>query len=136
MDDVVLNKAATIERCVLRVREVHAGEDRNLSADLTRQDSIVLNIQRACEAAIDLAMQLVNRRRLGVPQDSREAFQLLAREGTLPEDLAQRLQKMVGFRNVAVRDYQHLNLEILRAIVARHLDDLTGFASLCLRAGN
>src|SRR5256885_16757196 len=59
MDDVVLNKAATIERCVRRIREEHAGDDRRLIEDITRQDSIVLNLQRACEAAIDLAMHLV-----------------------------------------------------------------------------
>jgi hypothetical protein len=59
MDDVVLNKAATVERCILRAREVYAGDPAHLSTDLTRQDSIVLNLQRACEAAIDLAMHLV-----------------------------------------------------------------------------
>src|SRR5204862_3354274 len=59
MDDVVLNKAAIIERCVRRVREEHAGDDRRLTEDITRQDSIILNLQRACEAAIDLAMHLV-----------------------------------------------------------------------------
>jgi hypothetical protein len=51
MDDVILNKAAAIERCLHRVREVYADDDRNLREDLTRQDSIVLNLQRACEAA-------------------------------------------------------------------------------------
>ena len=30
-DDVIVNKAAIIERCVARVREVHSGNDRNRS---------------------------------------------------------------------------------------------------------
>ena len=50
-DDVVLNKAATIERCLARVREVHAGDDANLRDDPTSQDSILLNLQRAHEAS-------------------------------------------------------------------------------------
>jgi GAF domain-containing protein len=58
MDDVILNKAAAIERCLHRVREVYAGDDRNLREDLTRQAAIVLNRQRACEAAIDMVMHL------------------------------------------------------------------------------
>ena len=53
MDDVALNKAEVIERCVRRVRAVHAGDPRNLTDDITRQDSIILNLQRACEASID-----------------------------------------------------------------------------------
>lgn len=78
MDDLVLNKAAIIERCVRRIDEEYEGDAANLEEDLTRQDSIILNIQRACEASIDLAMHLVRKFALGIPQDSRQAFDLLA----------------------------------------------------------
>ena len=54
MDDIVINKAATIERCLRRVHAVFEDDDRNIYVDQTRQDSIVLNLQRACETAIDL----------------------------------------------------------------------------------
>ncbi|QPQ37789.1 hypothetical protein [Lysinibacillus sp. JNUCC-52] len=53
MNDVILSKTATIERCVNRIHEVYAGNPINLK-DYTKQDSIILNIQRACEASIDL----------------------------------------------------------------------------------
>jgi uncharacterized protein YutE (UPF0331/DUF86 family) len=135
MDDVALNKAEVIERCVRRVRAVHAGDPRNLTDDLTRQDSIILNLQRACEASIDLAMHLVRLDRLGIPQQSRDAFAMLAQAGALPADLAQTLQKMVGFRNVAVHDYASINLDIVGSIIARHLDDLLRFASIAARRG-
>ncbi len=128
MDDVVLNRAAAIERCLHRVREVYAGDDRNLREDLTRQDSIILNLQRACEAAIDLAMHMVREHRLGIPQDSREAFDLLSNAGLFPRESAERLRRMVGFRNVAVHDYQTLNLDIVREIIGSHADDLAAFA--------
>jgi uncharacterized protein YutE (UPF0331/DUF86 family) len=72
-DDVIINKAASLERCVKRIREVHAGDDKNLYENLTSQESILLNLQRACEVSIDLAMHVIRKRRLGVPQDSREA---------------------------------------------------------------
>ena len=61
-----------------RVREEYAGDEANLFKDQTRQDAIILNLQRACEAAIDLAMQRVRAHRLGVPQESRDAFSMLA----------------------------------------------------------
>ena len=59
VDDVIVNKVATIERCLARVCEEYGGDERNLRDNLTRQDSIILNLQRACEASIDLAMALV-----------------------------------------------------------------------------
>jgi uncharacterized protein YutE (UPF0331/DUF86 family) len=133
MDDVVVNKAAAIERCVRRVREVFADDERNIYGDLTRQDSIVLNLQRACETSIDLAMHLVRRERLGVPQESREAFELLASAAGLDRQLADRLKAMVGFRNVAVHDYQALNLDIVREIVRNRLEDVLTFERWALQ---
>jgi uncharacterized protein YutE (UPF0331/DUF86 family) len=132
-DDVVINKAASIERAVRRVREEHAGDDANLFANQTRQDAIVLNLQRACESSIDLAMHVVRVHRLGVPQDSREAFDLLERAGQLDAVMAGRMKRMVGFRNVAVHDYQRLNLDIVRSIVHERLDDFLAFTTLLLR---
>jgi uncharacterized protein YutE (UPF0331/DUF86 family) len=133
MDDVVINKVATIERCLARVREDHAGDDRNLTHDQTRQDAIVLNIQRACEASIDLAMHLIRRERLGIPQATREAFAMLRDAGIIDDRLAARMMAMVGFRNVAIHDYQELNLEILRAIVHGDIGDVRDFAQQILR---
>ncbi len=132
-DDVLLNKAAAIERAVRRVREEHGGDDANLLTHQTRQDAILLNLQRACESSIDAAMHLVRIHRLGVPQESREAFEMLEKTGRLDADLAGRMRKMVGFRNVAVHDYQRLNLEIVRRIVCEHLDDFLAFARVLLR---
>ncbi len=133
MDDVVLNKAAVIERCLARVREVYAGDPSNLRDDLTRQDSIVLNVQRACEASIDLAMHMIRVRRLGLPQDSRHAFDLLAQSGEVDTRLADSLKRMVGFRNIAIHEYQDLNLDIVQAVVEREVDDLAQFAQQAVK---
>jgi uncharacterized protein YutE (UPF0331/DUF86 family) len=105
VDDVLLNKVAIVERCLARIQDEYAGDERNLRENLTRQDSIILNLQRACEAVIDLAMAQVKDRRLGPPQESRHAFELLRDAGLIDGDLARRMPGMVGFRNVAVRDY-------------------------------
>jgi uncharacterized protein YutE (UPF0331/DUF86 family) len=91
-DDVLLNKAAAIERAVRRTREEHAGDDANLLTHQTRQDAIILNLQRACESSIDVAMHLVRIHRLGVPQESREPFEMLEKAGRLDADLAGRMR--------------------------------------------
>lgn len=131
-DDVITNKAAIIERCLARIREEYAGDEANLFDDFTRQDSIILNLQRACQAAIDLAMHAVRAQRLGVPQASREAFTLLAEAGHLPGDLSTRLERMVGFRNIAIHNYRALDLEIVQSIITQHLPDFERFAQRAL----
>lgn len=132
MNDVILNKTTTIERCVNRIHEVYAGNPENLK-DFTKQDSIILNIQRACEASIDLAMHLVSMRKLGVPKASRDAFKLLQEADIIDAALAKTLMNMVGFRNIAVHDYQALELEILEAILEKHIDDFKSFTKVILQ---
>lgn len=131
-DDVLVNKAAAIERAVARTREEYGSDDANLTANQTRQDAIILNLQRACESSIDAAMHLVRVHRLGVPQETREAFDLLERAGRLDPSLAVRLRKMVGFRNVAVHDYQKLSLDVVRSIIHERLGDFLEFTRLLL----
>lgn len=128
-DDVLLGKAEIIERCSSRIREEYGQTPSNLFEDLTRQDSILLNLQRSCEAAIGGAMHVVRRERLGVPQESREAFERLIDAGMLDRGLGEPMISMVGFRNVAVHNYRALDLEIVQSIVEDGLEDFAQFAS-------
>jgi uncharacterized protein YutE (UPF0331/DUF86 family) len=130
--DVLLNKVATIERCLGRVEEEYHGHEAEFGSNFTRQDSIILNLQRACEAAIDAAMHLVRERKLGVPQESRDAFAMICQAGLVSEPLRDRLQAMVGFRNIAVNDYRELNLEIVRSILEERLVDFREFCRIVL----
>lgn len=40
-DDVILNKIATIELCLMRIREEYRGHEVELATNFTRQDSII-----------------------------------------------------------------------------------------------
>ncbi len=133
MDEVLLGKAAIIERCLKRIAEEYVGHEDELATNFTRQDAIVLNLQRACEACIDAAMHLVRIHRLGIPTESRQAFGFLVKAGMLDDGLGRKLIGMVGFRNVAVHNYQELDLDILRGILGDRLGDLRTFAALLLR---
>ena len=128
MDDVLLNKAATIERCLIRIQEEYENHKDELETNFTRQDSIILNLQRACEASIDGAMHLVRQNKFGIPQQSRDAFIMLADNNLIDLQLSKNMQSMVGFRNIAIHNYQKLSLPILRSILESHLVDFRSFA--------
>lgn len=135
VDDVVVNKSATIERCVARAREEFERDPSTFATDFTRQDAAVLNVQRACEAALDLGQHLVRRERLGVPQSARDVFELLAQGHWIDPSLAASLKRMVAFRNIAVHDYQSLLLPILVNVIAQHLDEFLQFTQAVLQRG-
>lgn len=131
--DLIMNKAQIIERCLRRVNEEYDDSPVNLQ-NITKQDSIILNLQRACEAAMDMAMHMVAERRLGLPQSSREAFSLLSQNGLLTPELSKRLQAMVGFRNIAVHDYQSVDLAILQGVIENNTADLKRLAEIMLKS--
>lgn len=121
-NNVVLNKIETIERCIRRINEVYENNPENLK-DYTKQDSIMLNIQRACEASIDLAMHIVSKKKLGIPQSSRDAFDVLNHKNIINDNLCKNLKAMVGFRNIVVHDYQSVNIKIVKSIISNNLND-------------
>ncbi len=131
-DDVLINKAAMIERCVARAREEYAKNPTSFATDFTRQDAAILNIQRACEAALDMGQHLIRREKLGVPQSARDVFVLLAQGGWINATLADGLKRMVGFRNIAVHDYQALQLPITVSIIENHLDEFLHYSQALL----
>ncbi|WP_339236478.1 HepT-like ribonuclease domain-containing protein [Oceanobacillus sp. FSL W7-1281] len=90
-NDVIFNKIAIMERCLIRVKEVYNDNTENLK-DFTKQDAIILNIQRACEAALQLAMHIVSEERSGLPQLSEDAFDRLLEEDIISQRTVIRLE--------------------------------------------
>lgn len=126
-DDVVMQKLASIDRCLRAVRDYVAGDLARLNEPIVL-DAVVLNLQRACEQAIDAACREVSRRGLGVPADSADAFTILEGEAVISRPVADRMRRMVGFRNVAVHEYRRLDPAVVRTVVAHRLGD---FEALC-----
>jgi len=122
MDEVIRNKIAIIKRCLKRIQEEYVGHESELEFNYTKQDSVILNLQRVCEAAIDVAMRVVSINDLGLPQSSRDVFILLENAKYITPELSQALQSMVGFRNIAVHDYQTIN-----SILKHRLSDFDSF---------
>jgi uncharacterized protein YutE (UPF0331/DUF86 family) len=132
LDNISLNKAAIIERCIRRMREEYEA-DKTLSS-FTHLDALILNIERACQAAIDLAMHVVSAEHLGMPQSSAESFKLLQQAGKLDNVLASRLSGMTGFRNIAIHQYQDIDPDLIHFIMREGWRDLVALcAALKLR---
>lgn len=126
-DSVVINKAAVIERSLKRMLEEYAANP-SLN-NYTHIDAMILNIERACQAAIDLAQHLVALQRLGMPENSAEAFLALEKQGIISHKTAKAMIGMTGFRNVAIHEYQKLDHAILRAIAENEYQSIIEYCS-------
>ncbi len=132
-DDVLINKAATIERCVARARQEFDHDPTTFETNFSRQDAAVMNIQRACEAALDMGNHVIRRDRLGLPQSARDVFEILAQAKWIDQTLADSLKRMVGFRNIAVHDYQKLLLPITVKVITEHLIEFLQYSEQMLK---
>ena len=130
--DIILAKVASIQRCLGRIRTVTSLSPESLD-NIDTQDIFLLNLQRGIQAALDLAAHVVASEGLGLPERARESFSLMKNAGIIDGETALKMEKMTGFRNIAVHDYQSLDPDILKSILVYRLKDLENFYSAVLR---
>lgn len=121
--DALSQKGSRLERCVRRAREEYALA-ADFVTDFSRQDAAILNVQRACELAIDMGNMVIAHEGWELPGSAREVFGTLQRHGLIDQPLATSLERMVGFRNIAVHEYEALDIGIVAAVIQREVDCL------------
>jgi uncharacterized protein YutE (UPF0331/DUF86 family) len=135
MNDIVLNKKESIERCIKQIRAYYAtSSELDFEEDYMKQDSISMNLLCAIEQSIDLANHATQSKKLGLSISAKESFRLLARARIIPNELAKGLEGMVGFRNILVHEYQRIDIGLMIEVIENHLDDLVLFTNYIVTA--
>ena len=129
--DAVFSKVSIIKNCLNTIREITGLDPRRLD-DFIVQDVFVLNLQRAIQAAIDIAHLLISANGWRMPAAYRESFIVLNQNGVIDLACREKMIKMTGFRNIAVHDYRQLSPVILKAILTGNLKDVESYYSAVL----
>ena len=96
------------------------------------QDILALNLERAVQLSVDLAAMRIADLSVPAPETMGAVFEVLRERGVLSAGTADRMRKAVGFRNIAVHDYQRIDWQIVFNLVHRRLEDFEAFArELC-----
>jgi uncharacterized protein YutE (UPF0331/DUF86 family) len=133
MNDIVINKVQSIQRCVERAREEYNTDPAGFATNFTRQDAAVLNVLRACEQTIDLANHLIKTRKMGIPASSAQSFELLRQKSVIDPVMAENLIRMIHFRNTVTHQYQVMDIQIVHKVITAGLDDLIRFGDCILK---
>ena len=126
--EVVEQKLESLRRCLRRIETKCPTDAATLVADIDLQDIISLNLSRAVQISVDIGAHLIAGMEVPPPDTMGQTFDLLAQEGVLNNELASSLKKAVGFRNIAVHNYENINWGIVHSIVKYHLADFSEFA--------
>ena len=126
--EVIEQKLESLRRCLKRIEEKCPSSVDKLAGDLDLQDIMALNLTRAIQLCVDIGVHLVAGTDAMPPATMGQTFDVLAELGYINTELAMRMKKAVGFRNVAVHNYEAINWQIVHAIATRHLSDFKDFA--------
>ncbi|MFH1895973.1 MAG: DUF86 domain-containing protein [bacterium] len=85
------------------------------------------SVQLALQAVLDISAHIAAKNLFGKYKENKELVLLMARNGVIPKELAQRLAKAVGTRNILVHHYVEVNPEIIFHLVQNDLGDLDQF---------
>ena len=130
--ELVLAKLESLRRCLERVESQRIVSLEDLQQSPDKQDIAVLNVGRSVQLCVDIASHLLAETGALVPDTMAGAFRGLAAQGILETSLAEKLGKAVGFRNIAVHQYQDIDQKILYAVVTDCLQDFRSFAKAVL----
>ena len=107
---VLAERVSAVERHLARVAERLPATRELLLPTTDASDAVVLHLWLAVQIVIDLAVSLCVRLKLGAPSGYGDAFVRLSRAGQLDAELAERLTKAAGFRNVVAHAYESLDM--------------------------
>ena len=126
--EMILIKLESLRRCVQRISDKCPADAETLVRDFDLQDILALNLSRAVQLSVDIGAHFIADLGVQPPDTMGQTFDVLNQAGLIDAGLAGRLKKSVGFRNVAVHNYEAINWKIVHAIARNHLGDFAEFA--------
>ena len=136
MDKEVLEtKLEALIRCIHRIKDQNITTLAELESNLDKQEIIILNLQRAVQICVDIGNHILLDYDTQTPATMAETFKYLAENNLISEQNALDLSHAVGFRNIAVHQYENIDSKIVYSIIKNHLDDFKVFSesiSKCL----
>jgi uncharacterized protein YutE (UPF0331/DUF86 family) len=126
---LIEEKLELLRRCVKRIEDKRPSSAEVLKADLDLQDIITANLTRAVQVCVDIAAHIIAEREVEAPDSMGKAFETLVRLKVIDSTLGERMMKAVGFRNIAIHNYQVIDWQIVHAICHKELDDFRKFAA-------
>jgi uncharacterized protein YutE (UPF0331/DUF86 family) len=128
--EVIEQKLESLRSCLQRIADKCPPDPETLGRDADLQDIITVNLTRAVQLCVDIGAHLIAGLEVSPPNTMGETFDTLAKTSVIHDDLAIQLKKAVGFRNIAVHNYEEVDWTIVHAIARHHRDDFTEFARI------
>lgn len=128
--DIINRKLESLRRCIARIHSKMPLTQDDLQTDYDLQDIVSVNLERAVQMCVDIAAHVISETEASPPSTMAESFSRLADLELLTPQLAERMRKAVGLRNILVHHYTDIDWAIIYEVVTHHLRDFVLFAQV------
>ena len=125
---IILNKLASLKRCIERVEAKVPESSKTLQSDVDLQDIVSLNLQRAVQVCVDISAHINAGLDTRPPASMTDSFDNLNKENIISDEVCIRMKKSIGYRNIAVHEYSTIDWDIVFSVATLNLNDFRKFA--------
>lgn len=117
----VKDKIKEIEDYLSELVEIVPRRFQDYTQDLKTKAACERYFEKIIEATIDLAFLVIKDKGLRVPEEDKEAFDILAEERLISKELAERLKDAKGMRNIIAHEYGKIDDRIIFESITKEL---------------
>lgn len=126
-ETVIRYKLESLQRCIERIQQKSVISKNEFLSDIDAQDVVILNLERAVQLCVDITGILLSEKNIEMPSTMRAVFEVAGTNKLLSLELTEKMTRAVGFRNLAVHQYQKLDISFVYDIGKSAVTDLRNF---------
>jgi len=109
----IQDKIGEIEKYLEELSEIQPENFENYKNDFKTKAACERYFEKIIESIVDLAFLVIKEKKFKVPEEDKEAFDILTNEGIISKELAEKLKDAKGMRNLIAHEYGKVDDEIV-----------------------
>jgi uncharacterized protein YutE (UPF0331/DUF86 family) len=124
---VLENKISSLEKYLNIVKRYKRFSREQIEKDVDIKGMVERYLYLLVQSTIDLAEAVLSFKNLRKPTTFSETFMILEEAKIIEKALAEKMIKMVGFRNILAHDYAEINYDIVYDVLQNRVSDIEEF---------
>jgi uncharacterized protein YutE (UPF0331/DUF86 family) len=127
----IQDKTKEIEQYVNELSEIIPSNFVDYKKDIKTKAACERYFEKIIEAVVDLAFLVIKKKGYKIPEEDKEAFDVLADENIISKELAGKLKDAKGMRNIIAHEYGKIDDELVfHSITEELIEDTNEFLNL------
>jgi len=118
----IKDKIEEIEKYLSELSEIIPNNFEGYIKDIKTKAACERYFEKIIEAVVDLAFLTIKENRFKTPEEDKEAFEILASEKIISNELSEKLQEAKGMRNLIAHEYGKVDDRIIFDSITEELE--------------